>query len=76
MSVHRYTNPRRTEDGQDMFITACGKVLPRYNCVASDFKTTCIDCLNWIIKKREEELVLLKEKLPGNEPWRFRDLSK
>ena len=73
--VHRYTNPVRTKDkSREMYNTTCGLVVERFQCVASDFKTTCETCIKEIIKVRETELAILKEKL-STDKWKFKDLK-
>ena len=73
--IHRYTNPVRAEGGRDLYITICGQTVERYQCVSSDFKTTCEACVKAIITRREKELELLKAKLKP-EDWKFKDLNK
>ena len=74
--IHRYTNPVRGELGKrDLYITICGLTVERYQCVASDFKTTCEACVKEIIKRREAELALIKAKLKPDD-WKFKDLQK
>lgn len=74
--VHKYTNPVRvTGTTVDKYRTMCGEVVERYQCVASDFKTTCEKCVRAIIALREKELELLKEKLPKKETWEHLELK-
>ncbi|CAB4169789.1 hypothetical protein UFOVP903_20 [uncultured Caudovirales phage] len=74
MNVHRYTNPVRATDNIQLYLTICGETVQRYQCVASDFKTTCEACIQKIIAIREKELELLRLKVkPDN--WKLKDLS-
>jgi len=67
--IHRYVNPSRAATLKDKYITSCGATVERYQCVASDFKTTCPECLDKIIEVRQAELELLKQKKLRTPTW-------
>ena len=74
--THRYTNPVRDKNSTvDLYLTICGQTVQRYECVSSDFKTTCEACIVKIVAVREKELELLRLKIKPDD-WKIKDLSK